>query len=87
MLKFGSQHPHDLDWSLAMKLCSEKFLLLTCQILAMLVNTLASNEKDPVLNRDNLTLPMKMQLSQKEKNFSKIFAEFFKSSLNFKIFE
>ena len=31
-------------------------LFLTCQILGLLVNTLASNEKYPVFNRDNLSL-------------------------------
>ena len=45
----------------------EKSLLLTCQILGLLVNTLAADEKNPVLNRDNLTIPIQMQLSQKEK--------------------
>ena len=44
-------------------------------------------EKILILNRDNLTIPIQMQLSQKQKNFSEFFAAFFKSRLNFKYFE
>ena len=78
LLKSGSQHLYDIHWSLARKLCSQKSLLLTCQILRLLVNTLATDEKYPLLNRDNLTIPIQMQLSEKEKGFSEIFAAFLK---------
>ena len=37
-----------------------------------------------LLNRDNLTQPIQMQLSQKQKNFSEFFFAFLKSILNFK---
>ena len=37
-------------------------LLLTCYFLGMLVNTLAADKKYRVLNRDNLTIPIQMQL-------------------------
>ena len=87
LLKSASQHLYHIHWSLARKLCSKKSLLLTCQILGLLVNTLAADEKYPVLNRDNLTIPIQMQLSQKQKTFSQFFAAFLKSSLNFKHFE
>ena len=53
----------------------------------MLFNTLAADEKNPVLNRDNLTIPIQMQLFQKENIFSQFPSEFFKSSFNFKHFE
>ena len=62
-------------------------LLSTCKILWLLVNTLATDEKYPVLNRENLTIPIQMQLSQKQKTFSQFFAAFLKSTLNFKHFE
>ena len=65
----------------------KKSLLLTWKILQLLVNTLAANEKYPVLNRDNLTIPIQMQLSQKRKTFSEFLATFFKSTLNFECFE
>ena len=48
-----------------------------------IVNTLAADEKYPVLNRDNLKIPIQMQLSQKQKIFSEILSEFLKSRLNF----
>ena len=51
------------------------------------MNTLAADEKYPVLNRDNLTKPIQMQLSQKQKNSAQFFAAFSKSILNFKYFE
>ena len=69
------------------KLSWKNSLLLTCKILGLLVNTLATDEKYPVLNRDNLTIPIQMQLSQKQKTFSQFFAAFLKSTLNFEHFE
>ena len=65
----------------------EKSLLLTCQILELLVNTLAADEKYLVLHRDNLTIPIQMQLSQKQKTFSEFFAAFLKFRVNFEYFE
>ena len=62
----------------------KKSVLLTCQILGLLVNTLAAGGKHPVLNRDNLTRQIQMQLSQKQKTFSQFLAAFLKSKLNFK---
>ena len=55
--------------------------------MGLLVNTLAPDEEYPDLNRDNLTIPIQMQLSQKQKTFSQVFAGFAKSRLNFKHFE
>ena len=48
---------------------------------------MASDEKYLLLNRDNLTLPIHMELSQKQKIFSQYFTAFLKSRLNFKYFE
>ena len=56
------------------------------QVLGLLVNALPADEKYPVLNRDNLTIPIQMQLYQKQKSFSKYFAEFLKSKSNFIFF-
>ena len=60
---------------------------LTCQILGLLVNTFSADEKYPLRNRDNLTIPIQMQLSQKHKTFSEYFAAFLKFRLNFKYFK
>ena len=54
--------------------------------MGLLVSTLAADEKYPVLNRDNLTIPIQMQLSQKQKTFPQFFDAFSKPSLNFKYF-
>ena len=65
----------------------KKSLLLTCQILGLLVNTSAADEKYPLLKRDSLTITFQMQLSQKQKTFSESFAAFLKFRLNFKFIE
>ena len=50
-----------MDW--------KKSPLLTCQILGLLINTLAADKRYSVLNRDNLTIPIQMQLSPQKKAF------------------
>ena len=60
---------------------------MICQILGPLAITLAADEKYPVLNRDNLTTAIQIQLSHKQKNFSQFFAALLKFSLNFHHFE
>ena len=87
MLKSVSQQLYRIHCSLAKKLCSKKSLLLTCEILGVLVNTLAADEKYPALNRDNVTTAIQIQLSQQQKTFSQFFAVFLKFRLNFKHFE
>ena len=54
------------------------------QILRLFGNTLTVNDKHYLLNRDNLTQPIQMQLSQKQKTFSEFFFAFLKSTLNFR---
>ena len=87
LLKSASQHLYHIHWPLSTKLSWKKSLLLRCQTFVLLVNTLAINEKYPVLNRDNLTVPNQIKLSEKQKTFSEIFTAFLKSMLNFKYFE
>ena len=85
--KSASRHLYHIHQSLPSQFSWKKAFLLTCQILGLLVNTLAADEKYPVLNRDNLTIPIEMQLSQKQKTFSEFLAAFLKSWLNFEYFE
>ena len=87
VLKSSSQHLYAIDSSLPSQYTWKKSLLLTCQILGLLVNTLTADEKYPVLNRDKLTIPIQMQLSQKQKTFPQFFAAFFKSGGNFERLE
>ena len=56
------------------------------KILRLFVNTLTVNDKHYLLNRDNLTQQIEMQLSEKQKNFSKFLFAVLKSILNFKNF-
>ena len=93
LVKSASWHTYHIHGPLASKLCSKKSPFLTWQILGLLVNTLAGNEKYHVLNRDNLRIPIKIkipiniQLSEKEKTFSQFFVAFLKSRLNFEDFD
>ena len=54
--------------------------------MGLAVNTLAADEKYPVLNRDNLTIPIQMQLSQKHKTFCQFFTAFMKYRSKFEHF-
>ena len=54
------------------------------KILTLFVNTLTVNDKHYLLNRDNLTQPIQIQLPEKEENFSQFFFAFLKSILNYK---
>ena len=53
-------------------------------MLRLFVNTLTVDEKHFLLYTDNLTQPIQIQLSQKQKAFSEYFLAFLKSILNFK---
>ena len=86
LLKPASLHLYEIYWSMSSWLSWKTSLLLTYLILGLVVNTLAANEKYPVLTRDNLTIPIQMQLSQNQKTFSHFFASFLKSRMNFKYF-
>ena len=87
LLKSPWNHLYHIHWPLPSQLTCKKSLLFTCQILGLLVNTLAADEKYRVLNRENLTIPIQMQLSHKQKTFSHFFATFLKSRLNLKHFQ
>ena len=53
----------------------------------MLFNTLTADDKYSLLKRDNLTQPIQILLSQKQKTFSEFFSPFLKSTLNFEHFQ
>ena len=65
----------------------EKVSLIDNGNLGTAYYTLPAGEKYPLLNTENLTISIQMQLSQKKKTFSQFFAAFLKSRLNFKCFE
>ena len=84
-LKSERQHLYYMYWSLLRQLSWKKSVLLICQILELLLNTLAVNDKYPVLNRDNLMMPVEIHLSQKQKTFSQFFSAFLNSSSNLNV--
>ena len=49
----------------------------------MFVNTLTADDQYSLLNRDNLTQPIRTKLFQIQKAFSPFFLGFLKSTLNF----
>ena len=53
----------------------------------MFVNTLTADDKYSLLNRENLTQPIRTHLSQKQKALAQSFLAFSKSTLNFEHFE
>ena len=52
----------------------------------LFVNTLTADDKPYRLNRDNLTQPIQMQLSQKQKHFCEFSFALLKSTLSFTFF-
>ena len=55
-------------------------------MLILFVNTFTADGKYSLLDRDNLTQPIQMQLSQKQKTSSQFFVAFFEFISNFKHF-
>ena len=62
-------------------------MLVLCKILRLLVNTLTDDKGYSLLHRENLTQPIEILLSQKQKYFSHFFSAFLKSKLNFAHFQ
>ena len=85
LLKFEWKHLYHISWSLWRKLPLKKSLLLIWKISRRFPNTLNANGKYSLFKRDNLTQPIQMQLSRKQKTFSDCSGAFLKSSLNFAI--
>ena len=54
------------------------------KIVKLFLNALTADDRHYLLNRDDLTQPIQMQLSQKQKTFSRFFSAFLKAILNFK---
>ena len=86
-MKSARQHLYHFYWSLQRRLSWENLLLVIYKILKLFVKILTAHEKYSLLSRDNLTEPIHMQWAKKENNFSKFFAAFLKSKLNFENFQ
>ena len=62
-------------------------MLVLCKISGLFLNTLTDDDKYSLLYRDNLTQPIQILLSQKQKTFSEFYSAFLKSTLNFEHFQ
>ena len=86
LLKFAWQNFYHIYWSLWMQLTCKKSLLVVRKVSRLFRNTLRSDGKYSLLNRNNLTQPIQMQLSRKQKTFCDCLSAFLKSRLNFEHF-
>ena len=87
LLKSARHYLYYNYWSLWNKFSWKKSLLVICKILELSVNTLPADDKYSLLNKDNLTQPIQMQLSEKEKTFFNLFSGLMKFRLNFENFQ
>ena len=62
-------------------------MLVLCKILGLFLNTMTDDYKYSLLYGDNLTQPIQILLSQKQKTFSEFFSAFLKSTLDFEHFQ
>ena len=62
-------------------------MLVLCKISGLFLNTLTDDDKYSLLYRDNLTQPIQILLSQKQKTFCQFCSAFLKSTLNFEHFQ
>ena len=65
----------------------KKSLLVIHKILRLFANTLIVDDKHCLLNRDNLTQPIQIQLSEKQKTFSEFFFSILKICFKFQTFD
>ena len=87
LFKFAWQNLYHIYWSLWRQLTFKKFLLVICKISTLIPNTLSADGMYSLLNRDNLTQLIQVQLSRKQKTFSRFLCTFLKSRLNFGHFQ
>ena len=87
LLTFPWQDLYHIYWSLWRQLTFKKFLLVICKIWRLFPNTLSADGKYSLLNRDNLTEAIQMQLSRKQKTFLQFFGTFLKCNLSFEHFQ
>ena len=55
-------------------------VLVICEILRLFVDAMTADYKYSLRNSENLTQPIQIQLSKKQRTFSEFFATFLKSS-------
>ena len=86
LLKSEGQHLYHIYWSMGRQLNCKKSLLVIWKLLRPFVNILNSVYKYSLPNRQYLTQPIQMKLSQKQNHFPSFLSSFSKSKLNFENF-
>ena len=93
MLKFpkGSSNLHESSLACVSSLWEKAIwktpLLWICEILGVFINTLNIDHKYPVLNCEDWSHPIQVQLSEKRNHFLQYFVPFLEFRSNFKHFE
>ena len=77
LFKSEQQHSYHIYRSLSTELSWKKSLLVKFKIFRPFVNKFTVGHKYSLLNRDKLTQPINMQLSQKQNSFSRYFSPYF----------
>ena len=62
-------------------------MLVLFKISGLVLDKLTDDDKYCLLYRENLTEPIKIPLSHKQKTFSQFFSPFLESTLNFELFQ
>ena len=88
LLKSEQQHFTIFIDLMGMQLkCKKSHMLVICKSLRLFVDTFTVDDKYFLLTKENLTQPIQMQLSQKQKTLSQFFSQFLKSNYNFENFQ
>ena len=87
LAKSTSEHFYHVFSSLLRKLIWKMSPLVLPEIVGVFVITLTADEKYPVQDAENLSIPIQMQLSEKPKSFSQFFVPLLEYQSNFNEFE
>ena len=87
LLKPQGQNLERIYWSLWRQLNWKKSLLVIYKGLRFSFSTLTTGDRYSLLNRENLAQPIQLQLSLKQKTFSKVLSAFSKFRLKSEYFQ
>ena len=73
LLKSAALHFYHINWSLQRQVSWKKSLLVICNILGLFVNTITTDEKYCLLNKENLMQSIEIKIPEKQNPFSQLF--------------
>ena len=86
LLKSTRQRLYHIYWSVWRKLNWKNSLSVICKILIQFANSLTADGKHSLVNRDNLTQPIQIYFSKKQKLFREFFFCIFEIKIKFGTF-